>query len=179
MNLNKQTKKQSGFTIIEVMIVLAVAGLIMAIVFLAIPALQKTNRNTQRKNDVSRIAGSINDYVANNNGKLPTALVWSGAVAAGELDLTSQTYSIVDKGAMGAKNTATKLTGDLTNNGTVASTQPATATGASVYPKADVVFFYSNANCGGTNTPKVSNSSRSFALWYGIEGTTTTQCVEG
>ena len=71
MNLNKQTKKQSGFTIIEVMIVLAVAGLIMAIVFLAIPALQRSNRNTQRKNDATRLAGLVAEYGSNNNGQLP------------------------------------------------------------------------------------------------------------
>jgi prepilin-type N-terminal cleavage/methylation domain-containing protein len=71
MNLNKQTKKQSGFTIIEVMIVLAVAGLIMAIVFLAIPALQRSNRNTQRKNDATRLAGLVAEYNSNNNGQLP------------------------------------------------------------------------------------------------------------
>ena len=71
MNLNKQTKKQSGFTIIEVMIVLAVAGLIMAIVFLAIPALQRSNRNTQRKNDATRLAGLVAEYSSNNNGQLP------------------------------------------------------------------------------------------------------------
>lgn len=39
----KRTVKNSprGFTIVEVMIVLAIAGLIMLIVFLAIPALQR------------------------------------------------------------------------------------------------------------------------------------------
>jgi prepilin-type N-terminal cleavage/methylation domain-containing protein len=71
MNLNKQTKKQSGFTIIEVMIVLAVAGLIMAIVFLAIPALQRSNRNTQRKNDATRLSGLVAEFASNNNGTLP------------------------------------------------------------------------------------------------------------
>ena len=81
MNLNKQTKKQSGFTIIEVMIVLAVAGLIMAIVFLAIPALQRSNRNTQRKNDASRLAGLVAEFQANNNGALP-ADVATGTVGA-------------------------------------------------------------------------------------------------
>ena len=174
--------KASGFTIIEVMIVLAIAGLIMAIVFLAIPALQKTNRNTQRKNDVSRVAGSINDYVANNNGKLPAALVWpGGTLGTNMLDLTTQTYSILDVAAMGASSisTAVKLTGDLTVSGTATATQPATATGNTAPPKPDVLFYYSNANCGGTNVPKVSTSARSFAIWYGIEGTTTTQCIEG
>ncbi len=75
MNKTTQTKKQSGFTIIEVMIVLAVAGLIMAIVFLAIPALQRSNRNTQRKNDATRLAGLVAEYNSNNNGALPANVV--------------------------------------------------------------------------------------------------------
>jgi prepilin-type N-terminal cleavage/methylation domain-containing protein len=71
--LKKESRgaKHAGFTIIEVMIVLAIAGLIMGIVFLAIPALQRTNRNTQRKNDASRLAGLVAEYGSNNNGSLP------------------------------------------------------------------------------------------------------------
>lgn len=69
-NLYKQ-KREEGFTIIEVLIVLAIAGLIILIVFLAVPALQRNSRNTQRKNDVSAIAGALNEYISNNQGKLP------------------------------------------------------------------------------------------------------------
>lgn len=63
-------KTEKGFTIIEVLIVLAIAGLIMVIVFLAVPALQRNSRNTQRTNDVARIAGAINECTNNNNGNL-------------------------------------------------------------------------------------------------------------
>lgn len=62
-------KKSDGFTIIEVLIVLAIAGLIMVIVFLAVPALQRNNRNTSRDSDAARIAGAVNECVANNNGQ--------------------------------------------------------------------------------------------------------------
>lgn len=68
-----QDNKQSGFTIIEVMIVLAIAGVIMLMVFLAIPALQRNNRNTQRRNDVAAVGGALNEAIVNNNGKLPPA----------------------------------------------------------------------------------------------------------
>ena len=50
--LQNLKKRNQGFTIIEVMIVLAIAGLIMLIVFLAVPALQRNQRNTARKQDV-------------------------------------------------------------------------------------------------------------------------------
>lgn len=68
--LNKLKKSNEGFTIIEVMIVLAIAGLIMLIVFLAVPALQRNSRNTQRANDGSRIVAAVNECLNNNNGRV-------------------------------------------------------------------------------------------------------------
>src|SRR5687768_2405279 len=70
----KNTKTNNkGFTIIEVLIVLAIAGLIMLVVFLAVPALQRNSRNTQRKSDVSAMLGAVSEHVSNNAGRLPTA----------------------------------------------------------------------------------------------------------
>lgn len=66
----KNTKSQKGFTIIEVLIVLAIAGLILLIVFLAVPALQRNSRNTQRKDDVSRVLGAAQEVINNNNGSI-------------------------------------------------------------------------------------------------------------
>lgn len=72
--LSNKLKSQKGFTIIEVLIVLAIAGMIMLIVFLAVPALQRNNRNTQRNNDVSAIVGGVSEYVGSNNNKLPNSI---------------------------------------------------------------------------------------------------------
>jgi len=44
-------------------------------VFLALPALQRSQRDTQRKNDASRLRAAVTDYTSNNRGKLP----WDGA----------------------------------------------------------------------------------------------------
>ncbi len=63
-------RNEQGFTIIEVLIVLAIAGLILVIVFLAVPALQRNSRNTQRTNDAARTASAVNECLANNNGKI-------------------------------------------------------------------------------------------------------------
>lgn len=77
---NLQKRKESGFTIIEVLIVLAIAGLIMLIVFLAVPALQRNARNTTNKNDASSVEGGINEYVSNNDGSFPTGVAGTGTV---------------------------------------------------------------------------------------------------
>ena len=68
-SINKNTKK--GFTIIEVVLVLAIAGLIFLMVFLALPALQRSQRDTQRKNDASRLRAAVTDYQSNNRGAVP------------------------------------------------------------------------------------------------------------
>jgi len=71
--VQKLEKRQKGFTIIEVMIVLAIAGLILLIVFLAVPALQRSSRNTRRRSDISAILGAVSEYTNNNGGSLPAA----------------------------------------------------------------------------------------------------------
>ncbi|MDZ7786409.1 MAG: type II secretion system protein [Candidatus Saccharibacteria bacterium] len=68
-NITKSGKQTSGFTIVEVLIVLAIAGLILLIVFLAVPALQRNARNNQRKNDARLLHTAVAEcltYNANN-----------------------------------------------------------------------------------------------------------------
>jgi prepilin-type N-terminal cleavage/methylation domain-containing protein len=71
--MKKLLKKNSGFTIIEVMIVLAIAGLIMVIVLIAVPQLQRQQRNEARKNVINRIATEVDNYASNNQGAVPTS----------------------------------------------------------------------------------------------------------
>jgi prepilin-type N-terminal cleavage/methylation domain-containing protein len=65
---DKRPSRDSGFTIIEILIVLAIAGLILLIVFLAIPALQRNARNNQRKQDVQAVLEAVSSYALSNNG---------------------------------------------------------------------------------------------------------------
>lgn len=64
-------KKQSGFTIIEVVLVLAIAGLIFLMVFIALPTLQRNTRDTQRKTDLSRVKTALQNYSSSNKGSIP------------------------------------------------------------------------------------------------------------
>jgi prepilin-type N-terminal cleavage/methylation domain-containing protein len=73
MSYQQLKKRTEGFTIIEVLIVLAIAGLILLIVFLAVPALQRNSRNTQVKNQAATYLGAVNEWMNNNNGKVPAA----------------------------------------------------------------------------------------------------------
>ena len=69
--MSKQQLKERGFTIIEVVLVLAIAALIFLMVFIALPALQRSQRDTARKNDVSIVSAAVNSFSSANKGKLP------------------------------------------------------------------------------------------------------------
>lgn len=69
-NANINTKK--GFTIIEVVLVLAIAGLIFLMVFVALPSLQSSQRDTTRKNNYSLIGTAVENYKSAHGGKLPS-----------------------------------------------------------------------------------------------------------
>lgn len=75
------TNSKKGFTIIEVVLVLAIAGLIFLMVFIALPALQRSQRDTQRRNDLSRVITAIQNYQTNNRNQIPTAAKFQGSGA--------------------------------------------------------------------------------------------------
>lgn len=79
------TNNKQGFTIIEVVLVLAIAGLIFLMVFVALPALQRSQRDTARRNDMSRVDTSLVQWQTNHstdNNNLPNAgsnaVKWTG-----------------------------------------------------------------------------------------------------
>lgn len=157
--MSKLNRKQSGFTIIEVMIVLAIAAVILLAVFLAVPQLQRSSRNTQRKNDVANILAGVNEYASNQNGTLPTAICVSGntvSIGGGscptptskvDVNVSGQFTSIPDPAALPAS-------------------PPTNAT-------ANVLQIYTGATCNGNAL--AIGSGRSVAAWYQIEPATN-QC---
>jgi len=71
--MSRQQLKQAGFTIIEVVLVLAIAALIFLMVFIALPALQRSQRDDARKKDVTITASAVQSWQGNNrSGTWPT-----------------------------------------------------------------------------------------------------------
>ena len=87
--MDRLQKRQSGFTIFEIMIVLAIASLIILIVFLAVPALQRSTRNTQRKNDAAAIAEAIATSGNDHNGLLPNRIENDSSNMAFQVDFSN------------------------------------------------------------------------------------------
>src|SRR3990167_8506426 len=117
-----QKKQSGGFTIIEVMIVLAVAGLIMLIVFLAVPALQRNSRNTQMRSDAASVLAGVNEFITNNNGSLPmTASV-----------LVEGSGNVVITGAAGSNPTDAKVRSGITVGWAADFDDPSNPAGANI-----------------------------------------------
>lgn len=111
----KLAQKEKGFTIIEVVLVLAIAGLIFLIVFLAVPALQRGQRDQARKSDVGRIIAGVQDWKSNHRGLLPTAAEMNGTfkngLAAGSSfeDPSGGPYTFVASGGVQTNTTNGRL----------------------------------------------------------------------
>jgi prepilin-type N-terminal cleavage/methylation domain-containing protein len=65
-------KIKDGFTIVETLIVLAVAGLILLIILNAIPALDRSSRNNQTRQDIQLILAAVSRWELNNSGNFPS-----------------------------------------------------------------------------------------------------------
>lgn len=77
MKTQKNRLNSNAFTIIEVLIVLAIAGLILLIIFIAIPALRRNARNFERKSIASNVAAQMGEHF-NNERSFPDETTLSG-----------------------------------------------------------------------------------------------------
>ncbi len=182
---------RGGFTIIEVVLVLAIAGLIFLMVFIALPALQRSQRDTQRRNDLARVTDAITNYQTNNNGRLPA----NGSVDAVEetdegVPMTGangygcDTGNAVGGNAGGAK----RLVCDYLNGVnaeysewvdpdgfgyglTIADFDPSTYGDPRSFIDYDehIVYVLKGANCNGEEAI-ASNNTRDYVVMYRLEG---------
>lgn len=195
--MKQQLESRKGFTIIEVVLVLAIAGLIFLMVFIALPALQRSQRDTQRNQDVSRLSTAINNFKANNRGNVPgkakagdnADTVVSGRYEkgtsnnAGTWDYFYDNYLLV--GSAGQTDTfadpdgeayslavrgCTKGTNDLCTNQRNTKTFDEQSAGFSDEDPANhAILILYHATCNGEEAV-YSSGSRNLALLYKREG---------
>ncbi len=168
-----------GFTIIEVLIVLAIAGLILVIVFLAVPALQRNSRNTQYRSEASRLLAVAQEYINNNGGNVPTSGntcsgLGGGATNCDTVPATLDSQKIWQLAA--PKNIITFV---------IRNSTASTAMSPNTF---DRVVFQASAECGtalasgtGYNIVTSGVSNRSLTLVFALEnadGTVKAQCID-
>lgn len=152
-------KKQSGFTIIEVVLVLAIAGLIFLMVFIALPALQRSQRDSQREQDMNRALTAIQSYQSNNRNAIPrdqaqyNSLISSYLNAGGDefVDPSGKPYAFASRGTEAL--TASDDTRDMGNS------------------QENVRIYYTaNATCGAEGGLEGGQGSRRVAFRLVLEG---------
>ncbi len=158
--MKKLATSAKGFTIIEVVLVLAIAGLIFLVVFLALPALQRGQRDTQRKQDLGRFMSQLTAFQSNNQGSLPAAWTSTSPFVANYL---TNNQSFKDP-----------------STGTDYTITAPTPTATAPAPTAGQVFVYSSASCNSTNSsgvaPLATTNNRVVAVvFYQEQGTLTCQ----
>ena len=163
--MNRQHKKK-GFTIIEVVLVLAIAGLIFLMVFIALPALQRGQRDTQRKSDVSRVNTQLSNYQSSNRGNIPTTT-----------QMTATTSGFVTRYLSGSGAVAGSEYKDP--KGGTGYTVTITATD----PTDGQINYQTSRICGAdgaavTSYDGATASSRNYVLRIKLENQTAPYCVD-
>jgi prepilin-type N-terminal cleavage/methylation domain-containing protein len=165
---DSENAESSGFTIIEVLIVLAIAGLIMLIVFEAIPALSRASRNNSRKQDVVAILQAVSQYELNNSANFPagcgtgyptecktaaitsllhyTNLTYYNATSGGSVTVHPQTAETAEVNLPAATSTNDV---DVWDYERCNSSDPGTATDSGA-DYSDIVALYALETGGGT-----------------------------
>ena len=175
LGVETETRSKRGFTIIEVVLVLGIAGLIFLMVFVALPALQRSQRDTQRREDVTKLVSAVKDYQSNNRGALPsgTGTVSYSANASGTTwaglyhDYLGENF--IDPDGTGEDGTGYKLSivnckgkeGEACTNAQISNTTS--------FPNGYKMLVAIEAECQGEQTVKVGNP-RKLAVVYKLEG---------
>ncbi len=171
--------EKPGFTIIEVVLVLAIAGLIFLMVFIALPQLQRAQRDTQRRNDLARVTEAITSFQTNNNGRIPAA---SGDKVDSK-DTGDDGTAPLDKCTNNATTPAKCLVANYLNSaedaqagknrfigpdGRAYGLQVKNFSEYSLPTYDNIIYVYPKAKCDGENV--VSGGVREYAVTYRLEG---------
>ena len=140
---------EKGFTIIEALLVLAIAALILAVIFIAIPIVQRAQRNQQRRSDASMLLAAISECLANKQNQRDSCN------EPGELPLDIARFGVY----YGVHYGATTATPPV-----------------SVPPTFDEPNWLFNTTCNlsGDLSIPASNSARQFSVSFLLESPNTT-----
>ena len=162
------SSQEPAFTIIEVVLVLAIAGLIFLMVFIALPALQRNQRDTQRKNDMSRLKTAMDSYKANNRGKVPEfSIIGYGSMPFSTTEL-GVNYLKAGEGEFKDPNGEEYLARALNTR----------AVGYIPSNFSNSVFITFSKKCGSDGALVEADGTNNYAIQYVLEGGGT-YCLDG
>lgn len=167
------TGKRHGFTMIETILVLAIAGLILMMMFIALPALQRQARDTERREDMADLITAIKKFQQNNRGALPSGDDVTVINADGESGPTwagfYHDYLGADFTDPGGDNYVLNVVQCDSNSDNNSSCDVNNSAENWRFPNDMNVYIVLKASCDG-EMAKMSSNPRNVAALYKMEG---------
>ena len=161
---------KEGFTIIEVVLVLAIAGLIFLMVFVALPALQRSQRDTARRNDIARVDTSLTQYQTNHQNS-PTTLPNGPSFWAPTED--EQKNGTITCASNSSSYEACKFVRDYMNSGTAGTDGSAKV---NEFKDPDGTYYSMDIDEQGDETFEYDNNGRPFEMNHVVYIRTGAKC---
>lgn len=172
--------EKKGFTVIEVSLVLAIAGLIFLMVFIALPALRRTQRDSVRRDDMLVFLRKVKDFQTNNRGALPVKgdddvlkVVW-GSSAIDNAPASSWTgfyrdylEDFTDPDGEHYNMTVIKCGASKVDDNCISTELD--GLGTKDFPNGYAMIVVTQATCAGETAKQVANP-RKIAVLYRLEG---------
>jgi prepilin-type N-terminal cleavage/methylation domain-containing protein len=156
-------RRQSGFTIVELLIVIVVIGILAALVLNSFSGVQSKARDTERTTDVKAISTQLEAYYNGlGNGSYPDSVTFTPGWAIGTTGLKG-----IDPNSLAAPGQTTiQIT-----NATAASANDLTAAASSPAVSKDQ-YVYEPRTAGGALC-STAGTCTNFKIWYVLENAPT------
>lgn len=91
-----KTNLEKGFTILEVLVAMAIVGMLIAAAAFGISAVQRNSRDTKRKTYAQQVKIAYEDFYG-NYGRRPTTITYSINGNNGQIEVSDGTRSITQQ----------------------------------------------------------------------------------
>lgn len=126
-------QRQSGFTIVELLIVIVIIGILATLVIVTFSGVQQRARDSERKTDVNALAGQLEAAYA-NVGYYPGLAGFNDAATRSTLEIKLDTKALADPKNKGQESL---VAGEATQ---------------AAFASADWRYHYDATGCTGTGT---------------------------
>lgn len=190
-----ESQVKEGFTLVEAILVMGIAGLVFLMMMIALPALQRQERDTERREDITWLVDVIKKYQSNNRGALPgladkyeesdgsakiIEVVWDeNALKDARVDSWAGFYrdhlkeGFKDPNGENYKLHIIKCSGSITDAECSGKAESVASELNSVgFPNDFVLNLFTQAKCANDESKGVvaSSNSRKMAILYRMEG---------
>lgn len=146
-------QKQSGFTIVELLIVIVIIGILATLVIVTFSGVQQKARDSERKTDINAVANVLEAFYA-NKGYYPSATEITPGSAWRTDATNSQDFKLDDKSLADPKTATQK---------SLVATAPVSGT---------YRYYYEATGCTGTATADPWEQCTGYTLTANLENTT-------